>query len=294
VLARKRGLDSIFQLVLGDLGSVIEGGSESAPLPVTSPCGTPGFVAPEAFQCSETRPCLDPFAADVFSFGVLASVVVSGVVPGGDTTRQCGTPSSGASVVPPHSSRSRSGGELSAWDDLRGLISACCVDDPSMRPRSGVLLSLRGGVCRVEAGEPTTGDMALAAARARATSGAHGGDRRSVVAVKSESEEPASRCESCRVLRARVDALEAQVAVGISDGAGSSPPDRSACNAKLLAFLRASRLEGLLDQQPALCTFTPATLLRRTDAELRRILGDELFESPDGRRLVTLVESARP
>jgi serine/threonine protein kinase len=62
----------------------------------------------------------------------------------------------------------------------------------------------------------------------------------------------------------------------------------------LRTWLEENNLLPVVSACPSLRTFRLETVLRRTDADLRRILGDNTFESADGQRLVAAVAAENP
>jgi hypothetical protein len=82
-------------------------------------------------------------------------------------------------------------------------------------------------------------------------------------------------------------------APGAPNSAGSGLPQSqpTVAHDDLREWLAEHNLLSLVAVCPSLRTFRLQTLLRRTDADLRRILGDEGFESADGQRLVAAIHA---
>jgi FYVE zinc finger len=91
----------------------------------------------EMMTCSEENPLLDPFAADCYSYGVVAISVVSGLGLGalsGNQSRQW-VPRTAEQVVTPHGLNVGDAEWQAEWDKLRGLVKVCIDSDPTKRPR---------------------------------------------------------------------------------------------------------------------------------------------------------------
>ncbi len=146
VMVRFRGSRTVESLAVGDFGEAIFVGStidanennhgratETSAARIAAglnhPRGSRGHQAPEVLAASYVSPLRGRalFPADVFSFGIVASVCVSGIAVGEMLGDEWRAPRSGSSVRPPAD-------DSAEWSELRGIVSWCLETNGSDRP----------------------------------------------------------------------------------------------------------------------------------------------------------------
>jgi serine/threonine protein kinase len=159
VFARLAGVTRFVScLAVGDFGTafeVFEGVlSEHAETPaaghvrgdakyLTGPVGTSLYMTPELATASALQSC-DAFAADIYSLGVLLSVLVTGR---DFKQRGCAPPPTAGGEVRGHpkSDDEGCGDSTDPWGRLRGVLDRCLCAAPQRRPVISEILALLDG-----------------------------------------------------------------------------------------------------------------------------------------------------
>jgi serine/threonine protein kinase len=284
---------------------------------LTGPVGTPLYMAPELATASESHPC-DAFAADIYSLGVLLSVLITGR---DFKQRGCAPPPTAGGEVRGHpkSDDEGSGDSTDPWGRLRNVVDRCLCATPGQRPVISEVLALLDGdlgpsLAFSGSESASTGSQPHQSART-------GAQQISSMVPRAEHEAKVQELQitiqkqermlqeaqvTNRETHRKIQELErvvrelqaeSQKPPGDPDtprSAGSGQPQQepTVVHDDLREWLLSHNLLSLVDVCPSLRTFRLQTLLRRTDADLRRILGDEGFESADGQRLVAAIHAA--
>jgi serine/threonine protein kinase len=326
VFARLAGVTRFVScLAVGDFGTAFEvfegvlsehAGSSAAlrgdAKYLTGPVGTPLYMAPELVTASTLQPC-DAFAADIYSLGVLVSVLITG-----RDFKQlgCPPPPTGGREVRghPQSSDEGSGDSGDPWGRLRSVIDRCLCTTPGKRPVISDVLALLDGVLGPSLAFSGIESASTGSQPPSARTGAqtlsmipraeHEATVRNLREAKVTIQELERQLKEQKTMvqeQTRVNReLQAENRILRGDGVPDTPssarsrqpqPQPTVVHDDLREWLSAHDLLLLVNVCPSLRTFRLQTLLRRTDADLRRILGDEGFDSEDGQRLVAAIHA---